>query len=130
MRNGTADPLHQPTIDLAEQTWRACTGARKAIRTAAELVRTSQAMREQREHWRVLLAERMANPNLFMSCCAYCSRMRTQTQEWVAIPAGVGKLLRDRNVPFLSHGVCPECLDSLIEVMTHDGASTPRVPVS
>jgi hypothetical protein len=130
MRNGTGDPLHHPTIDLAEQTFRACTGARKAILTATELVRTSQALREQREHWRVLLAERLANPDLFMSCCAYCSRMRIQTGEWVAIPAGVGTLLRDRNVPFLSHGVCPGCLDSLIDVMTHDGASTSRLPVS
>ena len=131
MWNGSPHTRFQhPTIDLAEQTWHACTRARSAIRVATELVRTSQTLREHREHWRLLLAERMANPDLFMSCCAYCSRMRTQTEEWVAIPAGVGKLLRDLNVPFLSHGICPECLDSLIEVMTHDAASTPRLPLS
>ena len=115
MRNGTADlPIHQPTIDLAEQTVRACTSARRAVRAASELVRTSQTMREARDHWRDLVADRLANPDRFMARCAYCSRMRTQTQEWVAVPVEVGQLLHKLNVPYLSHGICPECLDGLI----------------
>jgi hypothetical protein len=115
MRNSTADPpTYQPTIDLAERTWRACTSARRAIRAATELVRASQTMKEERDHWRDLVADRRANPELFLARCMYCSRMRTHTQEWVAIPVGVGQLLQDLNVPFLSHGICPECLDRLI----------------
>ena len=69
--------FYRPTIDLAEQSWRAHTGAREAVRTAYELVRTSRSRREEREHWRVLWADRMANPDRFLSRCVYCARMRT-----------------------------------------------------
>jgi hypothetical protein len=104
--------FQHPTIDLAEQSWRAHSGARKAVRAATELVCTSRAKREEREQWRLLWADRMANPDRFLSRCVYCTRMRTQSEDWVAIPARVGRLLQDLNVSFLSHGICPECLDS------------------
>ena len=103
--------LVHPAIELAEQCRRASESAREAVRTAVELVHTSRDQREQREHWRLLLAERKADPDFFLSCCVYCARMRTRTEVWVTIPSGVRKVLRDLNVPFLSHGICPECLD-------------------
>ena len=113
MRVGSPHTRFQyPTIDLAEQSWRAHAGARKAVRTATDLVSTSRAMREQREHWRLLWADRKANPDRFLSRCVYCDRMRTPEEDWVAIPPRVGRLLQDLNVAFLSHGICPECLDS------------------
>jgi hypothetical protein len=126
MRDGSPHTRFQhPTIDLAEQTWRANTGARKAVRAATELVCISRAMREEREHWRLVWADRMANPDRFLSRCVYCARMRTPEEDWVAIPAQVGRLLQDLNVPFLSHGICPGCLDShlSVQMMQVDGGS-------
>jgi hypothetical protein len=112
MRHGPPlDAFTPPTIELAERSLRACTRARESVRAASELVRTCRTQREEREHWRLLEADRRANPDRFLSCCVYCARMRTSAEEWVTIPRQVGQLLRDWNVPFLSHGICPECLD-------------------
>ena len=117
MRDGSTHTRFQyPTVDLAEQSWRALAGARKAVRAATELVGTSRVMREDREHWRLLWADRVANPDRFLARCVYCSRMRTPDDEWVTIPARVGRLLQDLNVAFLSHGICPECLDTKLSV--------------
>ena len=104
-------PLAHPSIDLAEQCRRASASAHEAVRTATALIHASKDQRAQREHWRLLLADRKADPEFFLSCCVYCTRMRTRNEEWVTIPTGVERLLRDLNVPFLSHGICPECLD-------------------
>jgi hypothetical protein len=128
MRDGSPHTrFQQPTIDLAEQSWRAHTDARNAIRAATELVCTSRAMREEREHWRLLWADRMANPDRFLSRCVYCARMRTPEDDWVAIPAQVGRLLQDLNVAFLSHGICPECLDGHLSVQAMSVGVASRV---
>ena len=107
-----SNPLfYHPTIDLAEQTRYANASAREAVLAASGLLSTSQVLREQRKHWRLLFTDRLLHPDHFLYSCMYCGLMRNQTQEWVAIPDGVGRLLQDLNVPFLSHGICPDCLD-------------------
>jgi hypothetical protein len=105
-------PFYHPTIDLAEQTRRAYASARDAVRTASELVHTSKIMREERVHWQDVWAERIANPERFLCRCVYCGRMRTHSEDWVEIPPSLGRLLQHSNVPFLSHGICPECFDT------------------
>lgn len=94
-------------IQLAREL---CAEAAKATERARNVVGQSRRRRAEWREWRAMWSAYCRQPGTFLSCCAYCARMRTGWGDWVSIPGKISEWLLRTPTLNLSHGFCPECL--------------------
>ncbi len=84
--------------------------ARAACVQAAGLAAASQVRRQERQAFGAMLARLPRLQDRLVVLCAYCHR-RQDGDGWTALPFGMEALLLRRGV-IVSHGYCPDCLQS------------------
>ena len=98
------------TAKLFERAQQLCREAEITRERAALSVADCKRQRLERRQWKAIWSALRARPDHFAACCAYCTRFRTPSGEWVAIPAGVNQILHHFPALNVSHGICPDCL--------------------
>ena len=98
------------TADLFERAQRLCQAAEITGEKVALTLADCRRLRLERRKWEVIWTASRALPDHILSCCSYCSRVRTPSGEWVAIPAEMSSKLASSRYVTLSHGICPDCL--------------------
>lgn len=84
--------------------------AKAACVQAAGLSAASQVRRQERQAFGAMLARLPGLPDRVVVLCAYCHRQQ-DGEGWTTLPSGMETVLFRRGV-IVSHGYCPECLQS------------------
>jgi hypothetical protein len=85
--------------------------AKAACAAAADLAGASQGYREERKAWDALLARLPSVPSRLVVLCASCHRIRG-VDGWTPLPVGIEAELLAWRGAMVSHGYCPDCLQS------------------
>jgi hypothetical protein len=100
-------PSSAGAFDRARQL---CREAEYAIARAAADLAESARIRAETRRWHSVLEACRARPDHLVTCCAYCSRLRVTTGEWVAIPPNLRSTVYRSRELSVSHSICPECM--------------------
>jgi hypothetical protein len=85
---------------------------RQSRQLAHAAKRTRREWRTWQEAWKLAAASRQEckSKPLLVVLCAYCHRVRDVTGEWSSIPRLVELRLANQCSKYISHGLCPECM--------------------
>jgi hypothetical protein len=66
-----------------------------------------------------LLAETGERTDQLIYCCGWCKKFEVSTGKWVEVEVVVQErsLFSEVDLPLISHGACPECVDQITRLM-------------